>query len=50
MSSYGLSVFGLVFALQMFWQTSMPLVTRPNTVCLLSNQGYTISNEIRDQT
>lgn len=36
-SSYGLSVFGFVFELQMFWMTSMPRITRPKTVCLLSN-------------
>lgn len=40
MSSYGLSVFGFVLALQIFCTTSMPFVTRPKTVCLLSNHGY----------
>lgn len=39
MSSYGLSVLGCAFTLAMFWATSMPLVTLPNTVCLLSSQG-----------
>lgn len=39
-SSYGLSVFGFVFALQMFCITSIPFTTRPNTVCLLSSHGY----------
>lgn len=39
MSLYGLSVFGLVFAELISCTTSIPLTTRPNTVCLLSNQG-----------
>lgn len=38
-SSYGLSSFGFVFTLLMACATSIPLVTRPNTVCLLSNHG-----------
>lgn len=38
-SSYGLSVLGLTFTLEILCTTSIPLVTRPNTVCLLSSQG-----------
>lgn len=40
MSSYGLSVLGCVLVSEISCATSIPLVTRPNTVCLLSNQGY----------
>ena len=39
MSSYGFSVLGWVLMLEMVCTTSMPLTTRPNTVCLLSSQG-----------
>lgn len=40
MSSYGFSVFGCTFVSLIFWHTSMPLRTRPKTVCLLSSHGY----------
>lgn len=39
MSSYGLSVLGLTFKLEIRWTTSIPLVVLPKTVCLLSSQG-----------
>lgn len=38
-SSYGLSSFGFVFTVLMACATSIPLITRPNTVCLLSSHG-----------
>ena len=38
-SSCGLSVLGCVLTFEMLIATSMPLVTLPNTVCLLSSQG-----------
>ena len=37
MSSYGLSVFGCVLVLEILTTVSMPLTTRPKTVCLLSS-------------
>lgn len=40
MSSYGLSVLGCVLVSEICWATSMPFVSRPNTVCLLSSHGY----------
>lgn len=39
MSSKGLSVLGWVLHFSMDTTTSMPLTTRPNTVCLPSSQG-----------
>jgi len=39
MSSCGLSVRLFVLAFEMFCTTSMPFVTLPNTVCLLSSHG-----------
>ena len=50
MSSYGLSVFGCIFALLMFWTVSIPLTTRPNTVCLLSSHGYKGQEDIVGNT
>ena len=38
-SSYGLSVLGLVLTFEIFRATSIPLTTLPKTVCLLSNHG-----------
>ena len=40
MSSYGLSVLGLTLTLEILWTTSMPFAHLPNTVCLLSSQGW----------
>ena len=45
MSSWGLSVFGWVFTWLMLCTASMPRLTRPNIVCLLSSQGCTKSKE-----
>lgn len=42
MSLYGLSVLGFVFVELISCTTSIPFTTRPNTVCLLSSQGYKI--------
>jgi len=44
MSSCGLSVRLFVLAFEMFCMTSMPFVTLPNTVCLLSSQGCQITH------
>lgn len=50
-SSYGLSVLGLVFIVLIFCTYSIPLVTRPKTVCLLSNHGWKYrQNSMDDQS
>lgn len=46
MSSWGLSVLGLVLTVAIRLTISIPLETRPNTVCLLSNHGYNESEEL----
>ena len=40
MSSYGLSFLGYVLTVLICWQISIPLMTRPKTVCLLSSHGW----------
>jgi len=45
MSSYGLSVRPFVLAFEMFCTTSIPFVTLPNTVCLLSSHGCHITQQ-----